>query len=208
MSTAITIRNEHLRVLPIDVINIILMYVSHLDDSLWSLQFNTSTGAAKRIVNRYCKYDPLVNSITYKYIYFLQHYLKCRPKKINVQVFNERNNTKMYMCATLTLIEEISDEDTDDIYINSIYKLEGIEAEYNEQGKLIHMKGTTNTTQMQIDTETNIGYRSADYMNSSGSATISGKMYEITHIIQSGKEILTRPSYKVLHGFDYDIFIR
>ena len=191
-----------------DIINHIYQYVSQLDDSLWYLQFNTVKGTTKRVVNRYCKNDPLVMSISHKYKYFLENYLKYLPKKIRVQVFNERNNTKMYMCATLTLIfEEIEDNDIYDKYINSIYQLEGIEAEYNKQNKLIPMEGTTHTSQMQIGTEEHIGDRSADYMSSRGSATISGEMYEITHIIQSGKEILTHTCYTVLPGFDYDIFI-
>jgi len=199
MSTAITIRNERLRVLPVDVINIILKYVSHLEDSLWSLQFNVSTGDIKHVVNKY--YMPLVKSLSYKYEYN-------QPQHIHAQVLDKRNNGEFYMSATLTLIKETSDDGPCESYYWYVYQLEGIEVAYNNKGELVPIEGSTNAIQMQFTTEVADGARRKNcFTTSYGSATVHDSQHFISNIVQSGCEELSPLQYIVPPGFDYTIII-
>ena len=175
-----------------DIINLICQYVSHLDDSLWYVQFNAVTGAMKCSVNRYYQNDymPFMRSMTYKYEWN-------RPNQIHARVSGP--DFAFSMRATLFRVKETDDYEPHVYYNEYIFQLEGcaeVASAYNHLGDLIPMRDPIH---MHINTGTKSG-RGGKYNHSRGSAKVCGLEYSIYLITNNFAESISLANYNMEEG--------
>ena len=175
-----------------DIINLICQYVSHLDDSMWSLQFNPVTGHMKRKVNRHYQQDclPYMRSITYKYEWN-------RPTPMYARVSGPVFAFTMH--ATLFRVKETEDYEPHVYYNEYVFQLEGcaeVDSAYNGLGEPIPMPDPIH---MHINTGTKSG-RGGKYNHSRGSATVCGLQYSIYLITNNFGESISLAEYNGEEG--------
>lgn len=94
-----------LAMIPLEVMNLICEYISHLNDSKWSLCVDVATGAMKRVVNKYStKHVSLMNTFVFK---------QQNPKtEIVILLYNRNSNhySSKYMRAEMTVLSRIEHE--------------------------------------------------------------------------------------------------
>lgn len=83
--------------LPMDIMNIILEYASHLEEKTWYLQYDVVTGAKKRIFNKYSM-KALSNTLLHKLVF--------PPQKTGFNVFNIRDNEGFQIMVQMAILRE------------------------------------------------------------------------------------------------------
>lgn len=110
MSTAST--------LPMDIVNMICVYASHLDDSPWALRFDVATGTMKRVFNKYStNHAYLTNCLRFK--------MENPSHRKIMLVFNLRDKTCFYVRADVTLLQEQNNSTACNFHVVQMYYLKG-----------------------------------------------------------------------------------